>query len=87
MIRDVAAKELGRTVAALLDNHRWSLLPKKIRMKRQMALLKRVGLFDAEWYRQHYHDVRESGMDPLRHYIEYGAREGREPNAKFESKP
>ena len=86
-IRDVAAKELGRTVAALLDNRRWSLLPKKVRVKQQMALLKRAGLFDAEWYLQHYHDVRESGMDPLRHYVEYGAREGRGPNAKFEPKP
>lgn len=84
LIRDVAAKELGKSIVALLDNHKWSLLPRRVRLKRQMALLDRIGLFDREWYLQFYHDVRESGMDPLRHYAEYGAREGREPNSKFE---
>ncbi len=84
LIREVAAKELGKSIVALLDNHKWSLLPRRVRLKRQMALLDRIGLFDREWYLEHYHDVRESGMDPLRHYAEYGAREGREPNSKFE---
>ena len=30
---------------------------------------------------QTYKDVADERVDPLRHYIEHGASEGREPNA------
>ena len=84
IMRQTAAQEVGRAIVALLDNRNWSFLPRRLRLKRQMALLDRVGLLDREWYLEHYHDVRESGMDPLRHYTEFGAREGREPNPKLD---
>lgn len=41
------------------------------------------GLFDAEYYVAKYSDVRQSGMDPLQHYLDHGAGEGRHPNAFF----
>ena len=37
--------------------------------------------FDAEWYKRVHKDVAVSGMDPLRHFVRYGFREGRAPNA------
>jgi hypothetical protein len=83
-LREVAAKELGRSVVGLIGKRKWPLLPRRLRLKQQMALLERSGLFDREWYLQRYEDVRQSGIDPLRHYAEHGAREGREPNSKFE---
>jgi hypothetical protein len=43
------------------------------------AWVKRSGLFDAEWYVRHYTDVAASGIDPLRHYVQFGASEGRAP--------
>ncbi len=42
-------------------------------------------LFDAEWYLSQYRDVRESGVDPRKHYWTLGANEGRDPNPMFET--
>jgi lipopolysaccharide biosynthesis protein/glycosyltransferase involved in cell wall biosynthesis/tetratricopeptide (TPR) repeat protein len=39
------------------------------------------GRVDAEWYLLHYPDVARSGLDPLDHFVKYGRREGRKPNA------
>ncbi|MDB5446602.1 MAG: glycosyl transferase family 1, partial [Phenylobacterium sp.] len=41
--------------------------------------------FDAAWYVTRYPDVVRSGINPLAHYILYGAAEGRNPNAQFAS--
>lgn len=41
--------------------------------------------FDVEWYLERNVDVAKSGTDPIRHYIRYGAKEGRNPNAEFSS--
>ena len=39
---------------------------------------------DPVWYREHNHDVRESGVFPLHHFIEFGLVEQRDPNAWFD---
>ena len=70
-------------MAALLDSRSWPFLPPGLRLKRQIDLLKRSGLFDAEWYLSHYRDVAEFGVDPVKHYIKFGLKEGRAPNATF----
>ncbi len=36
-------------------------------------------LFDPDWYRATYPDIREADIDPLAHYVEHGAVEGRWP--------
>lgn len=41
------------------------------------------GLFDADFYISTYGDVRRAGVDPLQHYLDSGAAEGRQPNAFF----
>jgi len=43
------------------------------------------GLFDRDWYLEQNPDVRAAGIDPLRHYLRYGAGEGRDPNPLFDS--
>jgi hypothetical protein len=40
--------------------------------------------FDAEWYLAHNPDVRSAGIDPLTHYVSFGANEGRDPNRYFD---
>lgn len=42
-----------------------------------------AGVFDASYYVTRYPDV--AGIDPLRHYLRYGAAEGRNPSALFDS--
>jgi hypothetical protein len=78
-LRQVAAAEIGRA-AGLLNGDSSPSYWRRFHLRRQAARLKRSGLFDAEWYLREYADVAKSGMDPLRHYIEFGAKEGRAPN-------
>jgi GT2 family glycosyltransferase len=42
-----------------------------------------LALVDSQWYLNQNQDVRESGMNPLQHYWEYGVKEGRNPNQFF----
>jgi GT2 family glycosyltransferase len=39
---------------------------------------------DPVWYRARHRDVAASGLDPLRHFIESGLRERRDPNRWFD---
>lgn len=39
--------------------------------------------FDPVFYLEHNPDVADAGMDPLRHYIRHGWKEGRNPSAAF----
>jgi hypothetical protein len=50
---------------------------------RTMRVLLTSGLFDPDFYREKYPDIREAGVDPLAHYVEHGDREGRAPNPAF----
>jgi hypothetical protein len=43
-----------------------------------------AALFDTGYYLRSNPDVRSAGVDPLRHYLEHGWREGRRPNAWFD---
>lgn len=40
-------------------------------------------LFDPDWYLRTYPDVAAAGVDPLRHYLQFGAAEGRDPSPLF----
>jgi glycosyltransferase involved in cell wall biosynthesis/SAM-dependent methyltransferase len=41
------------------------------------------GLFDASWYLATYPDIK--GVDPLSHYLQHGAAEGRDPHPFFDT--
>jgi len=76
-------QELSRIDGALAVTNRQDFL------RRATLLLKRdilkSGLFDAPYYLSTYRDVLEAGVDPLDHYIAFGAGEGRNPNRVFDS--
>ncbi len=55
------------------------------REKRLVNLLRDSGLFDEAWYLAEYPDVAEAGIDPIQHYLRYGASEGRNPSSKFDT--
>jgi hypothetical protein len=44
----------------------------------------RSGLFDRQWYLRNYPDVAKAGADPLEHYLDFGAAEGRLFNPYFD---
>ncbi len=52
----------------------------------RLANLRKSILFDADWYLSTYKDVADSGLDPAVHYLEYGAREGRDPGPLFSTR-
>ena len=47
--------------------------------------VRKSGLFDAEYYLVTYPDVAERNTDPLVHYLEEGAGEGRNPHPDFDA--
>src|SRR5712691_6242529 len=47
--------------------------------------VRKSGLFDAEYYLVTYPDVAERNVDPLVHYLEEGAGEGRNPYPGFDA--
>jgi glycosyltransferase involved in cell wall biosynthesis len=49
-------------------------------------VLETPGLFDAHWYLDSYPDVASSGLDPLKHFLQSGAFEGRNPSPVFNTK-
>ena len=63
-------------VAAFRYRRRYRLLIRRIQQ---------AGLFDAAFYQAAYPDVRESGADPIVHFLQIGAREGRNPNPLFDT--
>jgi GT2 family glycosyltransferase/glycosyltransferase involved in cell wall biosynthesis len=44
------------------------------------------GFFDAAWYRSRYPDVQATGVDPMHHFLTWGAADGRDPNRWFDSR-
>lgn len=50
-----------------------------------IALLKSTPYFNAKWYLENNPDVASAGTDPYQHYLDNGAREGRNPSPLFDS--
>jgi hypothetical protein len=46
--------------------------------------LRHIGLFDGAFYLRKYPDLAAAGVNPLRHYLRYGAAEGRKPHPLFD---
>lgn len=67
----------NRTVEAVVGWNGWPLMPDRIRSRLKHAFLARTGLFDDNFYREAYPDVAAAGLDPLTHFVRFGAREGR----------
>jgi len=53
----------------------WRRIEQCVRKKRKR--LQDSWGFDARWYLEANPDVKEAGVDPLRHYLQYGIKEGR----------
>jgi glycosyltransferase involved in cell wall biosynthesis len=43
------------------------------------------GLFDPDYYLSKYPDVKNAGVDPLMHFLNFGGLEGRDPSPEFDS--
>ena len=48
-------------------------------------LVRQSGLFDQQWYEDQYPDVKSARIDPVLHYVKFGAAEGRNPSGEFDT--
>lgn len=53
---------------------------------RQAIYIRQSGLFDVGWYIERNPDVARTGVDPILHYVRYGAHEGRDPAPWFSTR-
>ena len=86
-LENIKKSSLWKTVKPLIALKRLAGTPGSMRkqLKKQAKILQRSGLFDNQWYLTNYPDVAASKVDPAEHYLEFGAAEGRKPNASFDS--
>jgi hypothetical protein len=59
-------------------------LTRRKTIERQRRILEDHAGFNPAWYIAAHDDLRDSGVDPYRHYIRHGVAEGRAPNAAME---
>lgn len=57
----------------------------KRELKDQIKQLRASDYFDGKWYLENYSDVASSRLDPVIHYLKFGALEGRNPSAHFDT--
>lgn len=74
---------LRRLVSPLRALIRTLNLVNKAGIKKRMALLNQSEFFDAKWYLQMYPDVAGGRLNPVEHYLRYGAKEQRDPSPRF----
>ncbi|WP_137168125.1 rhamnosyltransferase WsaF family glycosyltransferase [Salinimonas lutimaris] len=53
---------------------------------KDLLQLKNSILFNKEFYLEQNRDVAQAGIDPFEHYLNFGFKEGRNPNPYFDSK-
>lgn len=59
---------------------------RRLRYQKWKKIIEKSGLFDAKYYLFTYHDVRIRDINPIMHYLKYGANEGRNPSNEFDTK-
>ena len=56
-----------------------------IKYRRWKKIIEKSGLFDTKYYLFTYPDVRSNDVDPIMHYLRFGAKEGRNPSSEFDT--
>lgn len=51
--------------------------------RKHYELISKSNLLNKKWYLEKYKDVSLLGMDPIEHYLKYGAYMGRDPSTNF----
>lgn len=84
-VNDVSTPHsVGKTLGmgSLFERVLWHVAPKRACIK----ALRRSGMFDADYYRAENPDVAQAGVDPVYHYVHFGAAEGRDPAPWFSTR-
>jgi hypothetical protein len=76
-------KEKRREIREKLLRNNWRNSGRRVQEEELDAIHEH---FDADYYLVAYPDVKAAGTDPLRHFVKVGWREGRNPNASFNTR-
>lgn len=60
-------------------------LKRRFFLNRDIKLIQGTGFFDTTWYLERNPDVKQSQIEPVRHFLLFGGFEGRDPSEKFSS--
>lgn len=98
--RDREISALGRRLAAIQNSKLWKTTAplrafarivkisphrRQATLRRHVKLVESSALFDKEWYLAQNKDVQQAGVDPIWHYLKFGAAEGRDPYPGFDT--
>ena len=67
-----------------LFTYQLSILLDFYRFIRDYNLIKKSGLFDNEYYLANNEDVKKAKMNPIKHYLKFGWKEGRNHSSEFD---
>jgi hypothetical protein len=74
---------MKRDMAAVAEYY--AKLKKNVGLAKTLKTIRTSGLFDESWYRNANRDVGASAIDGARHYVHFGAKEGRDPHPLFDT--
>jgi 2-polyprenyl-3-methyl-5-hydroxy-6-metoxy-1,4-benzoquinol methylase len=75
----------GRRIVASLLPGRVKGYIRQRQVKRRARVITKAGLFDSAYYLSQNPDVGAAGLEPIHHYLSYGAAEGRDPHEMFDT--
>jgi hypothetical protein len=87
---EASFKSVSRELRAIKLTPTWRLMrpirhiQAELRRLSNYRLIARSGVFDRRWYVTTYPDVDAAGYDPIFHYVDHGAAEGRDPSPLFD---
>ena len=81
LIKFIHQKKAEKKNILILQN---SPFRKTNERKTAYELLNTSKYFDKKWYLKTYPDVAKAGIDPIKHYLKYGWKEGRNPGRLFD---
>lgn len=67
------------------ENRQYKSL-KSYKFKNEYKIILKSKKFDFSWYRKKYSEVGKLGIDPIMHYLEYGAKKNYNPSPNFQTK-
>jgi hypothetical protein len=79
------ARQIQELVKSLNSRASWSFLPQRFKRSNNQNILNAANIVDAQWYLEQNPDVAAAGFDPVRHYGDHGANEGRSPSPDHEA--
>lgn len=81
--REAAARHILPRVLGIARRFSGAFSP---RLRRETRIISRSRMFNEAWYLEKNPDVAAAKLDPVRHYLRFGAAEGRNPHPLFDTR-